>query len=249
MTINHEQLTFLQSINPLLAVKIRKEEEEHQREGRVYKLFYQKTYTGGSTDSYDSSVKAKTHEEAIKFAQEKLTLKDALATHSTDITDALLISSDGEELLIPHFSRKLREVEERERKQHRLRDEVQMYIEIIGNKNYGLRMVDRSFNRDCYDFKCDGKFTNIKLGDESVAVSCTNQPFHQDNKEKSKFSYRNGWNLEENVAIALHELRGSKEDQMKRLKEWIKGIWHESEDSEQKFEEWLTDLRVKDKIN
>ena len=94
--------------NPLLELKIRMEEVERERPGIRYELFYEKTYSGGSTDVYQSSVKAENDKEAVKYAQQKLLLKDALAVWSTDITDAYLIHPDGKKIMIPNFSRELR---------------------------------------------------------------------------------------------------------------------------------------------
>lgn len=105
MATADERLAMIASIHPMLAIKMKKDEEERKREGRAYKLLYEKTYGGGSTDSYDSSVKAANDEEAVKYAREKLQLKDMLARYDTDITDALLIAPDGRELPVPPYSK------------------------------------------------------------------------------------------------------------------------------------------------
>lgn len=107
MTIDDKMGT-LTGIHPLLPAKLKMDEEERMRPGQQYKLVYEKTYGSGSTDTYDSSIKATNNEEAIKYAREKLYMKDALARWDTNITDAILIAPDGEELLIPDFSKKLR---------------------------------------------------------------------------------------------------------------------------------------------
>lgn len=95
-------------IHPLLPAKLKMDEEERMREGVKYKLLYEKTYAGEGTDIYESSITATNNEEAIKYAQDKLFMKDALARWDTNITDAVLIAPNGEKLLIPDFSKKLR---------------------------------------------------------------------------------------------------------------------------------------------
>lgn len=105
MATEDERLAVIASIHPMLAIKMKRDEEERKREGLVYKLCYEKTYGGGSTDSYDSSVTAANDEEAVKCAREKLQLKDMLARYDTDITDALLIAPDGRELPVPPYSK------------------------------------------------------------------------------------------------------------------------------------------------
>lgn len=105
MTID-DRITTLAEIHPLLPEKLKMDEEERTRDGLKYKLLYEKTYASGNVDAYDSSVIAKDNAEAIQRAQDKLYLKDALASWSTNITDAVLISPTGERLLVPPFSKK-----------------------------------------------------------------------------------------------------------------------------------------------
>ncbi len=106
MATDDNQLEALAAIHPLLPAKIAMDEAQRVRDGDTYKLFYEKTYASGNQDSYESTIKALTPAEAIDYAHQKLILQDALATWSTNITDAYLVSSDGTKLLIPDFSKK-----------------------------------------------------------------------------------------------------------------------------------------------
>jgi len=116
MAIDDEKLRVLASISPLRAMELQKEEKEKLQGGARYKLLYEKTYSSGNTDSYESSVLAHSLEEALQRAQEKLQYKDMMATWSTDITDAMLIDPQGSKYLIPQYSRRWRELEERKKK-------------------------------------------------------------------------------------------------------------------------------------
>src|SRR3989338_6884107 len=102
MVIDDKKLRVLASISPLRAMELQKEEQERLQGGERYKLLYEKTYSSGSTDSYESGVLAHSLEEALTRAGEKLQYKDLMATWSTNITDALLIDEQGNEYLIPH---------------------------------------------------------------------------------------------------------------------------------------------------
>lgn len=92
-------------------------------EEKKYKIFYEKTYHNletrfnregfpvdhlvpTSTDQYESSVMANNLEEAIEKANAKLTYKDMMATWSTNITDAILITPEGEQLRVLSYSKK-----------------------------------------------------------------------------------------------------------------------------------------------
>jgi hypothetical protein len=110
MAIDDDVKEDLAGFHPLLAVKIQKDREEIERTGKKYCLMYEKTYASGNTDSYRSSVKADNDEEAVVYAQDKLWLKDMMASWSTDITDAYLINPEGEKIMVPPFSKACREV-------------------------------------------------------------------------------------------------------------------------------------------
>ena len=107
----------LASIHPFLPAKAKMDEEERQRQESPdclkFRLVYEKTYEGGSTDSYDSSISARNMTEAIHLAERKLSLKEVLAHGATYISDAVLIGPSGEEGYIPEFSRKLRDDKKR----------------------------------------------------------------------------------------------------------------------------------------
>ena len=103
---NKEKEESLASLHPLLDLKLQRDKENRQRVGKDYSLLYEKTYSGGDTDNYESFIRAANDEDAVKYAVQKLFLKDALAIWSTNITDALLITPTGEELLVPGWSKK-----------------------------------------------------------------------------------------------------------------------------------------------
>ncbi len=116
MAIDDERLRVLASISPLRALELRQEEEEKRQGGERYKLLYEKTYSSGNIDSYESSVAAHSLEEALARATAKLQRKDMMATWSTNITDALLIDPRGNEHFVPQYSKKWRERKEEKNK-------------------------------------------------------------------------------------------------------------------------------------
>jgi len=203
---------------------------------REYNLPFEKSYYTsdgiiGSVDSYQMSIVAQNDAEALREAQQKLVLHDMRSSYNSDITNAYLITPEDKKLLIPRFSRELREKEE-------MGEEISRILRIIENKTYGLRREDGTFNRDCDDFRCDGEFTEVKSEYDFIAVSCTKR-FSHIGENKGWFSFRNGQNLEEKTARVLHELRGTKEDTVKKFKAWMRTKWYETKDAEDNFEKWL----------
>ena len=85
-----EKLAILASVHPLLAVKERLRIEEENRSGQEYVVQYLKIYASGNSEWYDTNIKANNAEEAIKYAKDKLAVIDALASWSTNITEAYL---------------------------------------------------------------------------------------------------------------------------------------------------------------
>ncbi|MEW5897039.1 MAG: hypothetical protein AB1668_05070 [Nanoarchaeota archaeon] len=45
--------------------------------------------------------------------------------------------------------------------------------------------------------------------------------------------------MDEDIAKVLHGIRGTRENQITKLRKWIRSKWDESEDSNQRFKEWL----------
>ncbi len=110
-----------------------------------------------------------------------------------------------------------------ESREERLRDRVQTYIGIINTKHYDLRKEDGMYNLDCYDFRCDGQFTDYHQEYDFRGIFCTNSSSHQDmdNEYRGWVSFRNGWNLKQNIAEYLLGERGAKQDQLNRLNQWL----------------------------
>ncbi|MEW5896933.1 MAG: hypothetical protein AB1668_04530 [Nanoarchaeota archaeon] len=125
MATLEERIAIAASLHPLLAVKLKLDAmmgEEEKNGGQKYKLLYEKTYPAGNSDGYESTIVAKTDEAAIRYAQEELYLTDVFARWDTNITDAFLIAPNGGKILVPPYSKKLREVEEREKKRPGIKD-------------------------------------------------------------------------------------------------------------------------------
>ncbi len=128
-----------------------------------------------------------------------------------------------------------------------LKTQIQTYLKIIDTKHYELRKTDSKYNLDCFDFRCNGQFTNERSEYDFIAVSCTNRLDHQPmfyckRQNDDWFSFRNGWNLEENIAVCLLTKRGTKEDQLHRLNQWLKQQYHQTQHYEQQFESWKKEL-------
>ena len=102
---DEENYALIAQFNPLRALELRKEAEEKKQGGETYKIIYDKTYSSGSTDTYETGILAHSLEEALSKAEEKLYLKDMMGRWDTDITDAVLIDPTGDRHPVPHFSR------------------------------------------------------------------------------------------------------------------------------------------------
>ena len=107
-----EKYALIAQFNPLRALELKKEAEERKQGGEKYTIIYDKTYSSGSTDTYETGILAHSLEEALSKAEEKLYLKDMMGRWDTDITDAVLIDPTGDRHLVPQYSRQWREQEE-----------------------------------------------------------------------------------------------------------------------------------------
>ena len=108
---DEENYALIAQFNPLRALELKKEAEERKQGGETYKIIYDKTYSSGSIDTYETSMLAHSLEEALTKAEEKLYLKDMMGRWDTNITDAVLIDPIGNRHLVPKYSKQWREQE------------------------------------------------------------------------------------------------------------------------------------------
>ena len=65
---DEENYALIAQFNPLRALELRKEAEEKKQGSETYKIIYDKTYSSGSTDTYETGILAHSLEEALKIA-------------------------------------------------------------------------------------------------------------------------------------------------------------------------------------
>ncbi len=189
-----------------------------------FKVYYETDYRQ-SGKWHHFQIEARNIAEASKIAEPELLRLDQKAAWDTNTTDAGLIireryKDSWAEVSIPTY-RYITPLPPHSAETQKELKRIEKYIE---RKQYGIETKHQRprLNLDCYDFRCDGKFSEgdrLYLRNVYVSMRCSGEghklfPL----RDRGRISFFNEiFLLEERTAEILDALRGTKENALERF--------------------------------